>query len=344
MVLALLVFIHHAGALFDPTLNSFNAGAVGVFLFFVVSGFVIAEALDRFYRHRLLQFLVARALRIFPLFLVCLLLAAGGMAVLGIDRIGEPLAPVLAMVSLQRLLTAATILGSFADGGALAPLPPAWSLRVEFAFYLLACAAAAWLAACRPRPGLALLVGSTALLTSFIAGISLTLVLPGQFYEGVTLLVMMPFFVIGTSLYALSSRGLSATAGLSLGLAVVLAALWLCSTDGYTFSSVQLKRIRIGNLVAVGALLTAFAALLRLEGGPRWRRLDRALGDLTYPVYLCHPLVLAFALHGRSQGDALSWVAALSATFLLALLLHRGVESPLQTVRDRLRGQPLVNG
>jgi peptidoglycan/LPS O-acetylase OafA/YrhL len=44
----------------------------GIFLFFVLSGYVLAEALNLFYQGRLKQFLINRGLRIFPPFLVAL--------------------------------------------------------------------------------------------------------------------------------------------------------------------------------------------------------------------------------------------------------------------------------
>ena len=43
-----------------------------VFLFFVLSGYVLAEAMNLFYLGRITQFIINRSLRIFPPFLVAL--------------------------------------------------------------------------------------------------------------------------------------------------------------------------------------------------------------------------------------------------------------------------------
>src|SRR5713226_5019935 len=74
-LLALLVLVSHAAGFIWDELTWLSLGNVGVLLFFVVSGFVICEALDIFYRDSALKFLLNRALKIFPAYWATLPLA-----------------------------------------------------------------------------------------------------------------------------------------------------------------------------------------------------------------------------------------------------------------------------
>ena len=73
LLLAGLVLVSHSAHLLFPPLKALSLGNAGVLTFFVVSGFVIAEALDRFYRGSPIRFLTNRALKLFPAYWVALL-------------------------------------------------------------------------------------------------------------------------------------------------------------------------------------------------------------------------------------------------------------------------------
>ena len=76
-VLALMVVISHSARLGGPEIESalkpWGLGNVAVMVFFCLSGYIIAEALDLFYRQRIGKFLLNRTLRIIPPFLAALL-------------------------------------------------------------------------------------------------------------------------------------------------------------------------------------------------------------------------------------------------------------------------------
>ncbi len=92
-ILAILVVISHFQQIWSPLnfseiINPFGIGAIAVYLFFIVSGFVITEALFVFYRFRITAFLLNRFLRIYPPFVFALILSLGGhfiVSFLGID-------------------------------------------------------------------------------------------------------------------------------------------------------------------------------------------------------------------------------------------------------------------
>lgn len=131
----LLVIAHHlmgtAGApLFIGTITSaIDAGALGVRVFFVISGFLItgllARELQRTGTLSLRTFYLRRTLRIFPAFYV-FLLALAAVAAAG-----------LVTVSRAEFLSAATYTINFWPGIPAWDVGHLWSLAVEEQFYLL---------------------------------------------------------------------------------------------------------------------------------------------------------------------------------------------------------------
>ena len=70
--------------------------------------------------------------------------------------------------------------------------------------------------------------------------------------------------------------------------------------------------------------------------------IDQALGDLTYPLYLNHYAVLVVARSLFPAPNPFVQTAAVLAALLISVVLHRLVETPMATIRDRIRGRPLT--
>ncbi len=73
-------------------------------------------------------------------------------------------------------------------------------------------------------------------------------------------------------------------------------------------------------------------------------RFDRALGELTYPLYLVHGIVQGaiFFKFGAPQGH-IGWaIAAVSGSVIAAILLRAFVEQPLESRRRRRKGVALA--
>jgi peptidoglycan/LPS O-acetylase OafA/YrhL len=107
-----------------------------------------------------------------------------------------------------------------------------------------------------------------------------------------------------------------------------------------TFDRVTLLSWR-GSLILLFLLaVVGVPALFQRFRASRW---DRAIGDLSYPVYLCHLLpVNALAAHGAgwfrmTQFSESVWfpLSAIGLSVALAWLLVIGLDKPMEQWRQR---------
>ena len=87
----------------------------------------------------------------------------------------------------------------------------------------------------------------------------------------------------------------------------------------------------------LACLLALFALLLPLRAAGRFKRLDRRLGDLSYPLYLNH---YAVGIAAASLAPRLGWMlfaVTVVAAVLLAAVTERLVDRPIRALRDRVR-------
>jgi len=327
-----------------------DANQAAVDIFMILSGFVITHLLcSRPQSYR--QFMIGRFFRIYPVYFVCLLfgwLMIGPLSHLlatmpwrNIDyfnwwifpqssaQSAHPTAHLLAHLTLlfglipEKVLpcTATTLLG------------PAWSITLEWQFYLLAPLLVRWV---RSRAGL-LALGVIS------AGGFIYL----HFWTTSFLPVKLPLFLVGIGsyhLYLQASRWRLSPRLISFSLAVVLTAVFCASWCwmALTVWSLVLGGLFLhasGNEVSdrFGNALTGLRRLL-LTPGLQW------LGKISYPIYLVHWPVLICLLLGIvhfqpaiSRGGALAIMlaAGFPAVFLVSWLLHKLVEKPLMNFGKR---------
>src|SRR5262249_49443577 len=76
------------------------------------------------------------------------------------------------------------------------------------------------------------------------------------------------------------------------------------------------------------------------------QRFDKRFGDITYALYLIHPIVVVVAenllLEQRFGGLAAAFVVFV-VSIALAIAIFRGVERPLMGLRNVFRGRALYN-
>ncbi|MBP0495296.1 acyltransferase family protein [Pararoseomonas indoligenes] len=305
-------------------LGTFQFGAAGVALFFLISGYVIPFSL----RGRSPgSFLVARLVRLMPTYWIGFALQA--LVILGVGRLlggtfpRDPLDIVLNLLPGPHMLTGRPTLDGIV-----------WTLDIEVWFYLLAALAAP-----------ALLARSAAFLLYplgvGLAGAALALFPawagwpPGALrhaFAGLSLAApMLLFMMVGTVLHLAEADARWRRAAFlvipALLLAVALLLRWwpVARLDSQTPS-----------YLAMAALFVAAHALRHRI--PAWRWPTR-LAAISYPLYVVHAVsgyAIMVVLTRWGWPPAATMAAALAYALLAATALHRLVEEPTRRLSARL--------
>lgn len=346
LLLALAVVFGHAG----PPLRGVQMvhASTAVQMFYVISGFYMGLVLTQKYRpgnYRL--FLTNRFLRIVPAYYVVLLLTIGyqGCALVGNQEAtwtllnwrlaADELTPCsAALIGLANV----TLLGQDAiyftglEHGALhlttnfaaaaEPhtykllfVPQAWSLGIELMFYLLA-PLLVWRGV---RTMLVVCAASLLLRVVFVRGLGLDFD-PWNYR----------FFPLELGVFLLGSLAHAAHArfrdrAVFQNLTAVVAGLYVAFLLGAPFLfDTYAARGRTALLLATTVALPFLHALTS-----RWT-LDRLLGEASYPVYLCHILVI-WVLADHAGGVHHAWWISVA----FAYVLYGLVVAPIDRLRAR---------
>ena len=272
-------------------------GYLGVQLFFVISGFVIAYSAEG---RSLPEFVIARTSRIYPGFLVCMTLTCLGILAFGAPRFATSVGQWLANL----VIVAPALKQPFMDC-------VYWSIVYELVFY-------GWTA---------LIIGLGMFprrLTPIVAAwLLLSLLNETTLGSGALRRLLLTdasgFFAAGLMLYALSSgrRGIANWA--LLGVATMVGAFqanwssdWVRAHFNETISYPIVAAISVAAVALVGLALLP-------KRVPLPKGLVLALGGLTYPLYLLHQQ-LGFIVFNRLEGLAPApLLAAATAALMLAL-------------------------
>ncbi len=310
-IAAMLVVWFHAQHAFATSVSRpliaaesylFSFGAVGVHIFFVISGFIMvyttreeSYSIGAFYRRRLI--------RIYPIYWICAALTLAGFALAGTPWDRGPTKLVAALFLLP--------------GSAAAIIPPGWTLAFELLFYL--CFGVAMLAG--------LTRGLIALTALFLATIALGVAMPvdNAFIEMLGSPLLLEF-VAGAGVAWLLVKGrLPRRGGLSLvALSIGLFAIGIAA--GFD---------RVPRVISWGVpswLLITGLVMAEQNGLPQWVRKIGFFGDSSYALYLIHWIVVVLAVKAVLSVDGFHPEPAVAAVVLgfvtlgVAEWLHRRVE------------------
>lgn len=306
LLLALLVVLGHFKAfigVYSPSWP-FNYAGLAVECFFVVSGYLVTNSFDR--DPDLVRFFVKRFFRIYPLYIVVILAQTLIMGWLSEDGFAANLGA-LADYFLANALFANFLRHDIGEGVLSGLTDPSlnaslWTLKIEFAFYLLA--PFLWRAVQR--------WGVTVLVAVFLLSIAYREALENADY--LTYAKQLPgqlqFFAIGIAAYRYRhvlavNRYLGLAEGIVLAAMVTLLMPW---------------RPPIVYPLAVGALVVVLALYT-----PR----IRMTLDFSYGVYLLHAPVIQLSLLSGLYRPGLDGLAAtLVLVVVMALLAERVIEAP----------------
>jgi len=329
---ALCVVFDHGSTLLLLPVRTFlyqwlDLGQYGVFVFFLVSGYIVPASLER--KGSVGGFWVSRAFRLYPMFLVALVLSAvahqfGYGTIAGANA--HPLAAVLSWLFMLQNL----------NGGLNVPVVT-WTLSYEMVFYLVLTALFSWGA--HRRSGwyaTAFAVGAVAL-GGVLPMAALAHWQKGPGHETLVLSAVTDALILAGLLLAVRSRSLTARLGASLAALVALVLMTFNQNYPYPWSGcvilalmftgtliyrAEQRQVRPITAAAVAVAVLALATFAGIWHGSRYghhweiqwttsvllagatfaiglavrhRRVPRWcawLGMISYSVYLLHPLVL----------------------------------------------------
>lgn len=317
--------------LFHLRIPGFGSGFLGVDLFFLISGYVITQSLERKRGESFSagEFFLGRAYRIFPMvgFTVLLTLILGVIFLAPTDLVKAAQSSLATLFSVANIYFWATI-DYFDPASAAKPLLHMWSLGVEEQFYLvfpLIFIAFATLA--RRRMAIGVVFALTTLLslgvaiTGSVSDSSLFYLLPfrmNQFLAG-----SLAFYVVNAAVGNARLRK-----GLWIAVSLILLALsaWLDLPAEY----------RLSALVTFAVMPVFVLNWSSIASSAVFTPLHR-LADWSYSIYVLHWPIIAFWVVAWGDLDTLGIVLCGSLTIVSAWLTYRFVEKPYQS-RRRTKG------
>lgn len=312
LFLAWLVLTSHANSYLPEWVGQLALGNIGVFSFFVLSGFVIIEACDRFYRGVPHRFFLNRFLRIYPTYWGACILAVAIYAAQGHPEMSGSAMEVAANIGI-----------AYIPPGTFMWISIAWAVAIELRFYFIA-GVVMWLAQRNPAFATPLLgiAGCAALVFYFVAHASGYQIL-GTFRHA-------PYFVLGAAGYfaiAYASRPARL-------LGIVAALMSAHSFWNYNAAAPALLELKL--LMFAFSVIALFTlALANIPAGVV--RNDKKLGDFSYPLYLVHwPIIYLVETIVNPHGMFGYFLAALLSIVFSTLIVFC-IDRPLMSLRDRVR-------
>jgi peptidoglycan/LPS O-acetylase OafA/YrhL len=78
-----------------------------------------------------------------------------------------------------------------------------------------------------------------------------------------------------------------------------------------------------------------------LFAATRASTLDNFIGQLSYPLYLCHALVI-YAVIAMGPANADKGLVAAMATIVVSAVLYLAIDRPIERLRRRISSRPLI--
>ncbi|MBR1142366.1 acyltransferase [Bradyrhizobium sp. AUGA SZCCT0431] len=314
-ILAALVVLNH---LWLPTAN--KVGAHAVTAFYMISGYLMTKVLHDVYGFSLrgaARYLANRALRIYPIYWFCLF-----TTLILIVAYGDAFRPysLVAVPDIKQLFQNVTLVDLGSSEVIL--VPPAWSLTVEFAFYIAMVAGLS-----RHRYVSIAWFGASVIYTAWLIASGVPF---GQRYYPIVAASL--FFSIGALVYWYQES----LHWLRLPPLAFWPLLLLFCFSPMLLESVGLDRLMVGFylpiLLFVGLVVTATQSSETQH--------DRWLGDMAYPIFLLHFLcagIIKLLLPGLQPLGGAFLAISFLLTLALSVALVRLQSMTIEPVRSRMR-------
>ncbi|RLJ22524.1 acyltransferase [bacterium endosymbiont of Escarpia laminata] len=289
-----------------PVLSEvFKYGALGVDLFFIISGFVILmTAVNKDYT----AFVISRITRIYPAFWASVTLTALVIVFIGGDRY---------QVTLSQYIYNLPMISGFFDIKFVDGVY--WSLLVEIKFYFLI---------------FLLVLANKLKWIKYFLGLWLVLTLVNVFHEmgGVLGFFFFPkwsaYFIAGAMYFIIRQEGPSI-----YKVAVIALCLYISLFQAFERADVASVHFNTDfSRVTTGIVITGFYVLFGFIGMGKTKWINKKVfifyGALTYPLYLIHQNIgfMIFNSLGEIVNKYVLLVGVIALTLYLAFLINKHVE------------------
>ncbi len=309
-------------------------GRTGVLVFFLISGFLIPSSLKGERVEGLRKFAIRRFFRLYPLYWVSIPLSLVTMWWL-YDRQADWQTLVFNLTMIQHKLGYQDISGLY------------WTLKIELYFYLICALLFALKLLDRERVilGAVLLIIPVHLLLKIGGGKSINLMtIPAH---DVAFISMM---FLGAAIRRLVDGRLSSPGRIILGALCLLVCLGIPAALLYHSVVFEATSARVLKLLLPYPIALGIFLLFVLRG-LSWRPLSW-LGEISYSLYLMHPVVFYTLYWAILQTDEASWLRQLSlpvyivfvfaAIIAFCALTYRFIEAPMIALGQRLSRKPML--
>lgn len=310
-------------------------GRTGVLVFFLISGFLIPSSLKGERVEGLRKFAIRRFFRLYPLYWISIPLSFVTMWWL-YDRQADWQTLVFNLTMIQHKLGYQDISGLY------------WTLKIELYFYLI----------CALLFALKLLDRERVILSAVLLIIPVHLLLKIGGGKNIDMMVLpahdvafISMMFLGAVIRRLVDGRLSSPGRIILGALCLLVCLSLPMVPLHEYAvsggvSTATARLLLPYPIALGIFL------LFVLRNMSWRPLSW-LGEISYSLYLMHPVVFYTLYWAILQTDEASWLRQLSlpvyivfvfaAIITCCALTYRFIEVPMIALGQRLSRKPLLN-
>ena len=316
--LAISVVVYHLFNKIAP-----QAGTQAVFIFFLISGFLVTKLLEETYKSRYKEFVINRILRIYPLYLFSALV--GYLVVCNFPDDAEHINTIFKKPSdLNIWLDNIFVFDLYTARERLVPV--AWSLNTELSFYLTFLILSFFtirfriyfLLAFIPLPFLFVVVGIPFYGHYFGSGIAFSF---GSLY-----------YYFRDKIHFTLKIQYIALIMLPIVMYIIPSLLGSNGASINDFGWVL-------HIFVLFIVIVAFERFLNERGGEVYTFVSNTLGGLSYPIFLLHwpSSVIAYHFFSIEKNSYQHCMTAASITIILSIVSYFLVDVPVMNLRKRIR-------
>ncbi len=341
-ILALLVMLQHfsantSPAYFSDALIGYELGSLAVYAFFALSGFVIIEAADTIYQSKPMPFIANRMLRLYPHFLVALILSTifhYAFIRMGTLRIEHKIVKYDAVYfAFKNLFMNTLSIFPFLDRfSSINFVTVSWALRIEIAFY-----AVVFIGLYMSRKQV-LGYGSLGRHCTYVLILLLPVFVLSVLRKAPAMFGFLPYFSYGAGLYYMLKKSKTASLIVMLSIAGMFWHFWSLPPN---HPQIGYERYVFSQTVILFFMLALIPLLMRVKISGKAKSIDKELGNYTYPLYMYHYIVLIIVASVLSDYAWETFFIGVASCIIISTLFAKLLDAKINQLRNFVRGVSL---